>query len=153
MNRHRLHRFCAVGLMLALGVCGPARAQDADPRPARKGVLFYAGFDGTRDAEAVGNGKATLVGGGGKLTADGFDSIRGSAIQTGDGAGFLEFSAADNVFPDEGTIELWIKPENWFPNDNQQDRSDWRSRCARATTRDGRPRRTALAQIRPTGAM
>ena len=99
---------------LVLGVASAGLAGE------RGGVLFYAGFDGTRDAQARGDGRARLVAGGGKLTADGFDSIRGSALQTGDRAGYVEFSADGNLFPDEGTIELWIKPEDWMSDDEQQ---------------------------------
>ena len=95
-------------------------AKAIDYKYERGGVLFYAGFDGTRDAQAKGDGKAKLIAGGGKLTADGFDSIRGSALESGDGAGYLEFSAESNVFPDEGTIEMWIKPENWTSDDKRQ---------------------------------
>ena len=122
MSEHRICPFSAIALAAVLGVCGlQLRAQeDTQPPAARNGVLFYAGFDGTRDAQGAGNGTATLVGNGGKLTADGFDSVRGGAFETGDGLGFLEFSAAGHVFPDEGTIELWIKPGNWSSDDGQQ---------------------------------
>lgn len=89
--------------------------------PAKRGgVLFYAGFDGSRNADANGKGTATLVAGGGKLTADGFDSVRGGALETGDGVGYVEFSAKGNILPDEGTIEMWIKPEDWSSDDKQQ---------------------------------
>ena len=48
-------------------------------------VLFYTGFDGgNRDAQAIGDGKVRLIDGGGALTADGFDSVRGSALRSGD---------------------------------------------------------------------
>ncbi len=85
----------------------------------RGGVLFYAGFNGTRDAQAVGDGKARLLKGGGAITADAYDSVRGSALRSGDGIGYLEFSAKGNILPDEGTIEIWIKPGNWSDDDNQ----------------------------------
>ena len=104
-------------IVMAAATAGHA-AQNAPAE--RGGVLFYAGFDGTRNADANGNGTATLTAGGGKLTADGFDSIRGSALQTGDSAGYLEFSAQGNILPDEGTIEMWIKPEDWNSDDKQQ---------------------------------
>jgi len=86
----------------------------------RGGVLFYAGFDGSRNADANGKGTATLVAGGGKLTADSFDSVRGGALETGDGVGYVEFSAKGNILPDEGTIEMWIKSGGWSSDDKQQ---------------------------------
>ncbi len=82
----------------------------------QQGVLFYASFDGTRDAQAVGDGQATLIQGGGALTADGF-GIRGAALRSGDGVGYLEFAAPGNILPNEGTIELWLKPEDWSSDD------------------------------------
>jgi len=99
-------------ILLLLGVCaatltGPATWSE---------VLFYASFDGTRDAQAVGDGQATLIAGGGALTADGF-GIRGAALRSGDEVGYLEFSAAGNILPEEGTIEVWMKPEDWSSDD------------------------------------
>ena len=86
-----------------------ASAAHGGYRYERGGVLFYAGFNGTRDAQAIGDGKARLIEGGGTITAAGFDSVRGSALRSGDGLGRLEFSAASNILPDEGTIEIWIR--------------------------------------------
>jgi hypothetical protein len=51
--------------------------------------------------------------GGGVLTADGADSVRGRALQTGDKSGYLEIPASGNVDSEAGTIELWIKLGNW----------------------------------------
>ena len=54
------------------------------------------------------------------MTADGFDSVRGSALRSGDGLGYLEYSSEGNVLPEEGTIEMWIRPGNWSANDKQR---------------------------------
>ena len=100
----------------------PLSATESTPmdyRYERGGVLFYAGFDGSRDASANGEGKTRLINGGGAITAAGFDSVRGSALQSGDGIGHLEFAAEGNVIPAEGTIEIWIKPADWSDDDNQ----------------------------------
>jgi len=80
------------------------------------GVLFYAGFDGTRDAQAVGDGAATPRDGGASLTADGF-GFRGCALRTGDGEGYLEYAAEGNIRSEEGTIEFWMYADDWEHND------------------------------------
>ena len=113
------------GMDIPVNVAQPTIKGVSDPEnktlvAKRGGVLFYAGFDGTRDAHANGHGIATLVAGGGKLTAKGVDSVRGSVLETGDGVGYVEFSALGNILPDEGTIEMWIKPEDWSYDDKQQ---------------------------------
>ena len=100
---------------LLLALSGMARAQSV---ATRGGVLFYAGFDGVRDAQANGDGKARLVDGGGTIIADGF-GVRGGALRSGDAVGYVEFSAEGNLLPDEGTIEIWIKPEDWAADDKR----------------------------------
>jgi hypothetical protein len=106
--------------LVALGLGTLSVAQSFTATADTGGVLFYAGFDGTRNARAKADGKANLMAGGGALTADGFDSVRRSALRTGDGLGYLEFSAEGNVLPDEGTIEMWIRPGNWSANDKRR---------------------------------
>ena len=83
----------------------------------RGGVLFYAGFDGTKDASwARGNGKAIERDGGGSLTGDGFGFI-GSALRTGDGEGYVEYSAEGNINAEQGTIEFWMSAQDWEHKD------------------------------------
>ena len=106
-------------LAIAIGVCFGSGIDPAAAQADRGGVVFYAGFDGTRDAQTSGNGKATLVGGGGTIIADGF-GVRGGALRSGDAVGYVEFSLEGNVLPDEGTIEIWIKPEDWTSDDGKQ---------------------------------
>jgi len=83
----------------------------------RGGVLFYAGFDGSKDATyAAGDAKATPREGGGSLGADGL-GLRGSALRTGDGRGYVEYSAINNINAKEGTIEFWLNSQDWENGD------------------------------------
>ena len=114
MKRLRIALASLVLLGLLFVVDALAAEKDAG------GVLFYAGFDGKRDAQAKGDGAAKLMDGGGAITADGFDSMRRSAFKTGDGLGYLEFAGPGNVLPESGTIELWLKPGNWARDDGKR---------------------------------
>ena len=71
------------------------------------GVLFYAGFDGTRDAESKGNGAAVLKDGGGLHTSNSAEAVRGDALHSGE-RGHVEYTAPGNVLSEEGTVEMWI---------------------------------------------
>jgi hypothetical protein len=92
-----------------------ARGEDADEK--RGGVLFYAGFDQSKDADyAAGNPKARDLEGGGALCADGL-GFRGAALRTGDGVGYVEYSAKGNINAKEGTIEFWMYAQDWEKDD------------------------------------
>jgi hypothetical protein len=83
----------------------------------RGGVLFYAGFDESKDADfAAGNPKAQFLEGGGSLCADGL-GFRGAALRTGDGEGYVEYSANGNIDAKEGTIEFWMYAQDWDRDD------------------------------------
>ena len=87
-----------------LGAGSVARSEDV--AKTRGGVLFYAGFDQSKDADyAAGSSKARFHEGGGTLNADGL-GFRGSALRTGDGEGYVEFLAKGNISAREGTIEF-----------------------------------------------
>ena len=93
-----------------------ARSEDV-AKKTRGGVLFYAGFDQSKDADyAAGSSKARLHGGGGTLNADGL-GFRGSALRTGDGEGYVGFPAKGNISAKEGTIEFWIYAQDWDHDD------------------------------------
>jgi hypothetical protein len=80
-------------------------------------VIFYAGFDASKDADyAAGNPKAQFHEGGGTLNADGL-GFRGSALRTGDGQGYVEYGAKDNIKAREGTIEFWMYAQDWDHDD------------------------------------
>jgi hypothetical protein len=112
--------FTGLTWIFMVSLCGSSRSEGAGESGQRR-VLFYAGFDGGRDAvSAAGYGKADLVAGGGAITADGFDSIRRSALKTGDELGFLEFAGPGNVLPESGTIEFWLKPGDWARDDGKR---------------------------------
>ena len=83
----------------------------------RRGVLFYAGFDQSKDADyAAGNPKAQSQEGGGSLCADGL-GFRGAALRTGDGEGYVEYSAEGNINAKQGTIEFWMYAQDWDHDD------------------------------------
>ena len=92
---------------------GGSAARGEEGAGKRGGVLFYAGFDASKDADyAAGDVKAKFHEGGGTLNADGL-GFRGSALRTGDGRGYLEYSAEGNINAREGTIEFWVNAEDW----------------------------------------
>ncbi|MBO50598.1 MAG: hypothetical protein CMJ69_07415 [Planctomycetaceae bacterium] len=98
------------------GAKNVARSEDV-AKKTRGGVLFYAGFDQSKDADyAAGSSKARLHGGGGTLNADGL-GFRGSALRTGDGEGYVGFPAKGNISAKEGTIEFWIYAQDWDHDD------------------------------------
>jgi len=102
-----------MGIWLALGTCSVLSAETGW-KFERGGVIFYAGFE-SKDADfsALGSTKAILREGGAALTADGFDSVRNRALRSGDGIGYLEYAIDRDIAPDDGTIEIWIKPDNY----------------------------------------
>ena len=106
-----------VVLALLTLAAASTRGQDGAENSAedRGGVLFYAGFDASRDATyAVGDAKAKLHDGGGTLNAAGLGfGGAGAALRTGDGEGYVGYSAQDNINAAEGTIEFWMYAEDW----------------------------------------
>ena len=109
-------------LMVAASACAGllsvgSVAWGEDGAEERGSVLFYAGFDASKDADyAAGNPKVKFHEGGGTLNADGL-GFRGSALRTGDGEGYVEYSAKDNINPKEGTIEFWMYAQDWDQDD------------------------------------
>ena len=96
---------------------GASVAWSEDGTSQRGGVLLYAGFDQSKDADyAAGSPTARFHDGGGTLNADGL-GFRGSALRTGDGEGYVEYSAKDNINPREGTIEFWMYAQDWDHDD------------------------------------
>jgi hypothetical protein len=111
--------FLVTGALACAGLSGAASvARGEQAAGKRGGVLFYAGFDQSKDATyAAGDPKAKPLEGGGSLNADGL-GVRGSAFRTGDGEGYIEFSAEGNIKARQGTIEFWLKAEDWEKNDD-----------------------------------
>ena len=96
---------------------GPRIACSEDGSSSRGGVLLYASFDQSKDADyAVGSPTARFHEGGGSLNADGL-GFRGSALRSGDEEGYVEYSAQDNINPREGTIEFWMYAQDWDHDD------------------------------------
>ena len=77
------------------------------------GVLFYAGFEGTADAVAVGDGRAQGHEGGPQFSP----GHRGQALLSGEGAGYVSYAPARNLLPDRGSVELWVCPQDWEGSD------------------------------------
>ena len=112
--------FLVVAALVCAGLLagGSVARGDEGYKYERGGVLFYARFDGgSRDSKGPGGSPARLVQGGGSLTNDGVDSVRGSSLKAGDGLGYLEYGAEGAVLPEEGTIEMWIRPGDWSAGD------------------------------------
>ena len=115
-------RYGKTFLMAAALVCagllsGGGMARGEEGGENRGSVLFYSGFDSSKDADyAAGDPKAKFHEGGGTLNADGL-GFRGSALRTGDGEGYVEYSAIDNINAKEGTIEFWIYAQDWDHDD------------------------------------
>ena len=107
---------CALAAILVASSCSAPAGAAAEAG----GILFYAGFDQTKNADhAAGAAQAVERDGGGSLTAAGLGR-RNRALKTGAGEGFLEFAAADNVLPERGSIEFWMMPENWYSGDKKE---------------------------------
>jgi hypothetical protein len=81
----------------------------------RGGVLFYAGFEGTADATAAGNGIAQGEQGGPKFAP----GKRGQALLSGEGAGYVSYAVERNLLPDRGTVEFWVCPQDWAGTDEK----------------------------------
>lgn len=93
----------------------PARSDDHNS--PRGGVLLYAAFDQSKDADyAAGSPTAQFHEGGGTLSADGL-GFRGSALRSGDGEGYVEYSAQGNIHSRQGTIEFWMYAQDWDHDD------------------------------------
>ncbi len=92
---------------------GESVARGEEGGAKRGGVLFYAGYDASVDADyAVGNPKDQAPEGGASICADGL-GFRGAALRAGDGEGHVEYSAIDNINPRQGTIEFWRYAQDW----------------------------------------
>jgi len=94
--------------LLALLLAASARAE-------RGGVLFYAGFEGTAEAVAVGSGTAQGHDGGPKFSA----GRRGQALLSGEGAGGVTYAVEGNLRADRGSVEFWVCPQDWAGTDHQ----------------------------------
>ena len=81
----------------------------------RGGVLFYAGFDGTADAVAVGDGTAQGEKGGPQFRR----GKRGQALLSGEGAGYVSYTVARNLLAERGSIEFWVCPQDWVGTDEK----------------------------------
>ena len=92
---------CALWLMLAMSGTASSGAPD--------GVLFYAGFEGSAEAVAVGDGKAEGGDGAPRFAV----GKRGSALFAGSDGGHVSYQLARNLKLDEGTIEFWLCPHDW----------------------------------------
>ena len=117
MPRYGRHLILAAAMACA-GVLGWGRVSRGEEAGAeRGGILFYAGFDKSKDADfAAGNPKAQFQEGGGSLCADGL-GFRGAALRTGDGEGYVEYSAEGNINGKQGTIEFWMYAQDWDHTD------------------------------------
>jgi len=106
-------RFGVAATLLCAGLFSGESIVRGDDGGKRGGVLFYAGFDASKDADyAAGNPKAQFHEGGGTLNADGL-GFRGSALRTG----YVEYPAEGNINAKEGTIEFWIYAQDWDHDD------------------------------------
>ena len=118
MTRYAKSFLVAAALVCAGLLSGGSIARGEEGGGNRGGVLFFAGFDGSKDADyAVGDPKARSQEGGGSLGAEGVASFRGSALRTGDGLGYVEYSAEGNINPRQGTIEFWMYAQDWNMDD------------------------------------
>ena len=84
----------------------------AAPEPP---VIFHATFDGTTEADAVGQTKPVSVEGPvayrpGKL---------GQALLCGEGGAAVEYSTAGNLRATAGTIAMWVSPVDWTGDEDQ----------------------------------
>lgn len=82
---------------------------------AENGLLFHATFDGSTEAFSLcGQGAPVQVEG----PAPSFAPGRfGQALVTGAGQTLVRYATNGNVLPRAGTVSLWVKPENWTPDD------------------------------------
>ncbi|UCH35903.1 MAG: LamG domain-containing protein, partial [Armatimonadota bacterium] len=95
-----------VALLLLVSPCAAAD---------RGGVLFYAGFEGTADAVAVGDATARGEEGGPQFAP----GKRGQALLSGENAGYVSYAVEGNVHPERGSIEFWICPQDWDGTDEK----------------------------------
>ena len=117
MTRYRSSFLLSATLACAALLCQGTIARSQQRESKRGGVLFYAGFDASKNADyAVGNPQAQFHEGGGTLNADGL-GFRGSALRTGDGEGYVEYPAAGNIDAGAGTIEFWMYAQDWDHDD------------------------------------
>ena len=86
----------------------PAMSAARTPTGAKSSVVFYLPFDGTVNAAIGAHPEATVHDGPAQFEP----GKRDQALLTGDGKAYLSFDAA-NIPPKEGTLEFWIKPDNW----------------------------------------
>lgn len=96
------------GLLFLLFLANSARAGES-------GVLFYAGFDGTADAAAAGNGAAHAEEGAPQFRP----GKRGQALLSGENVGYVSYAVANNIHPERGSIELWVCPQDWAGTDDK----------------------------------
>jgi len=97
-------RTAIITLGLAV-LAGIACAQEELPTP----LVFHAGFEGTVEAAARGNGSPVRVEGPvqyrpGKV---------GQALLAGDGGALLFYETAGNLRRSGGTVEMWVCPLDW----------------------------------------
>ena len=103
-----MQRCCALAWVAGLGMlCGSALAQ---PRPVLS-VSYDEGFDGIgRDGRVAGapDGKPELAPG-----------RVGKALKSGPGTGYVDYPTAGLLTPAGGTVEMWVCPLDWKPEDTE----------------------------------
>jgi len=101
--------FLATAILTAIGWHSAISADTDD-------VLFYASFD--EDARAVAKGSGEGVEKGGLLEFK--PGHRGKALASGENLGHVSYEVDGNLPSDAGSIEMWIRPENWEGSDSAQ---------------------------------
>jgi hypothetical protein len=96
-------------LLIAMMFLMTAGAVSAD-----SGVLFYASYDGTADAQLARGEKAVEAFDGGPQFRQG---VRGQALLSGSEAGYVTYAVDGNLNVPQGAIEFWFNPVNWDAGD------------------------------------
>ena len=79
---------------------------------ANDGIIFYASFDKSFDADVAKGDKTASIKGKGKLV----EGRLGKGYMQ-DSPGSITFSSPDNLNGAEGTVAFWVKSVNWNGKD------------------------------------
>ena len=95
-------------ISVGLFACLPATsAQESD-------ILFYASFDGSVDASVT---KGTLAPQKISGTAQFEPGVHGKALVAGEAGALLQYATRGIVNPGRGSVEMWVKPVDWTPEE------------------------------------
>ena len=107
MRNRKRTRCLLISLCVCLITAALAYAQECD-------VLFHASFDGTVAAKtAKGALSPKSISGEARFE----EGVKGKALVAGEAGALLQYATKGAVNPGRGSVEMWVKPVDWTPEE------------------------------------